>query len=275
MPAVTVRELWTYPVKGCQGVAAEALSITRLGIAGDREFVLLDGDQLVDQKDTPQVASLAAEIDRERGLLRFEHAERGSYEHEIRAEGPVHKAKWVLDEFETVDQGDAVASWLSAIIGRPIRLVSPGAAWKINFPIPQFQRVHEQPKQRFFAASPVSLANQASLDDLNTRLENPVPMDRFRINVIVDGLAAYAEDDLDSLHNDDVELLQVTPAERCIIITTDQKTGERPKGDLMKVLSQYRRKAKEESFGSGVIFGNYMTVGREGSLRVGDRLIVA
>jgi hypothetical protein len=100
-------------------------------------------------------------------------------------------------------------------------------------------------------------------------------MDRFRMNVVVDGLAPYEEDKLDSLSNEQVELLQVTPAERCIIITTDQKTGERPKSDLMKVLGQYRRKKKEDTFGSGLIFGNYMTVGREGTLRLGDRLVVA
>jgi uncharacterized protein YcbX len=60
--------------------------------------------------------------------------------------------------------------------------------------------------------------------------------------------------------------------ERCVIITTDQKTGERPKSDLMKVLGDYRRKKKEERFGSGITFGLYMTVGREGQLRAGDEL---
>jgi len=275
MREVTVRELWTYPVKGCQGVAADAVEVTRMGIPGDRDFVLWKDGKLVDQKETPQVASLAADVDRDRGVLRFCHSERGVYVHEIRREGAVRKAAWVLDEFETVDQGDSVAGWLSTVVGMEVRLVSPGAPWKINFPIPQMQRVHEEPKQRFFAASPVSLANRASLDDLNGRLETPVPMDRFRMNVVVDGLGPYQEDRLDSLSNEQVELLQVTPAERCIIITTDQKTGERPKSDLMKVLAQYRLKEEKDRFGSGLIFGNYMTVGREGTLRVGDRLIVA
>jgi hypothetical protein len=275
MREAIVRELWTYPVKGCQGVAAEALEITKMGVAGDRDFVLWQDGKLVDQKETPQVASLAADFDRERGVLRFRHADHGAYEHQVRSEGEIRKAAWVLDQFETVDQGDPVAEWLSAAVGMDVRLVSPAAPWKINFPIPQMQRVHETPKQRFFAASPVSLANRASLDDLNTRLETPVPMDRFRMNVVVDGLAPYAEDTLDSLSNAQVELLQVTPAERCVIITTDQKTGERPKSDLMKVLGQYRRKKEEDRFGSGLIFGNYMTVGREGTLRLGDRLVVA
>ena len=274
MREATVRELWTYPVKSCQGTPCEAIEITKLGIPGDREFVIWEDGKLVEQKDTPQVASLAVDLDRERGVLRFRHFEHGTYEHAIQSEGEIRKAAWILDQFETIDQGDGVANWLATVLGRPVRLVSAGTPWKINFPIPQMQRVHNEAKQSFFSASPVSLANRASLEDLNGRLGTPAPMDRFRMNIVVDGLRPYEEDDLESLGNEAVQLLQVTLAERCIIITTDQQTGERPKSDLMKVLGQYRRKKKEDSFGSGLIFGNYMTVAREGTLRVGDRLVV-
>jgi uncharacterized protein YcbX len=246
-----------------------------MGIVGDREFVLWEDGKLVDQKETPRVASIAAELRRDDGILRFRHAERGVYDHEICEQGEAREAGWILDAFETIDQGDAVSDWLSAIVGRRVRLVSPAGPWKINFPIPQMARVHDTPKQRFYAASPVSLANQASLEDLNERLAEPVGMDRFRVNVVIDGMAAFEEDHVDSLSNDRVELLQVTPAERCVIITTDQRTGERPKSELMKVLGGYRRKKAEERFGSGIVFGNYMTVGRSGVLRVGDTLRVA
>jgi hypothetical protein len=178
----------------------------------------------------------------------------------------------VLDEFDAVDQGDEVAGWLSTVLGRDVRLIAPHDPWQINFPVPQMALLHEQPKQSFTAASPVGLANQASLDDLNTLVDTPVPMDRFRMNVVVDGLDAYTEETVHSLGNDEVELLQVSPAERCLIITTDQRTGERPENNLMATLSKYRSKPKEERFGSGLKFGNYMTVGKEGTLRVGDRL---
>ena len=222
--------------------------------------------------DLVQIASLSVGFDRDAGTLRFEHAEHGPYEHVVAAEGPTRQAKWVLDEFQTIDQGDRVADWLSSVLGKGVRLVSPREPWKINFPIPQMQLLHQEPKQSFFSASPVSLANQASLDDLNGRLETPVGMDRFRMNVVVDGLDPYQEDQLVSLGNESVGLLHVTPAERCVIIATDQKTGERPKSDLLKVLGEYRRKQKEDRFGSGITFGLYLAVGREGSLRVGDRL---
>ena len=274
MNEAVVRELWTYPVKGCQGVPADSIEITKMGVTGDRAFVLWQDGQLVDQIETPQVASLAVGFDRETRTLRFEHATRGSYELVVRERGDARDTKWILDEFQTIDQGDEVAEWLSTTLDKEVRLVSPGEPWKINFPIPQMQLVHQEPKQSFYSASPVSLANRASLEDLNARLERPVGMDRFRMNVIVDGLDAFAEDETVCLRGASVELLNITPAERCVIITTDQQTGARPKSDLLKVLGSYRRKKKEDRFGSGITFGLYMGVRQEGTLRVGDRFEV-
>jgi uncharacterized protein YcbX len=271
MQEVTVRELWTYPVKGCQGVAAQEIQISKLGIPGDRSFVVWRDGELVDQKETPRIASIAAHFDADAGTLTLAHAEHGEHRHRVRAEGEPRDAKWVLDRFTTVDQGDEVAAWLTAVLGMDVRLVAPGDPWKINFPIPQMKLLHDEEKRSFFAASPVSLANVASLDDLNARLEAPVPMDRFRMNVVVEGMGPYEEDEVESLSNDEVGLLQVTSAERCVIVATDQQTGEREKSDLLKKM---RKKPKEETFGSGRIFGSYMQVSKAGTLRVGDRLRV-
>ncbi len=274
MNEAVVSQLWTYPVKSCQGVAADSIEITSLGVTGDRCFAIWADGKLVEQKLTPYVASIAAAFDSGTGNLTLTHAAMGVHTHQVRPEGPLRPAKWVMDEFNTIDQGDPVAHWLSEILGRDVRLVTPKDPWRINFPIPQMALLHDRPKLSFTAASPVGLANQASLDDLNNRVDTPVSMDRFRMNVVVDGLEAFEEDHLSTLANDDVELVQVAAAERCVIITTDQHTGERPKNNLMETLGAYRRKSKEERFASGLKFGNYMTVAREGTLRVGDRLTV-
>ena len=148
-------------------------------------------------------------------------------------------------------------------------MVTGGEAWKINFPIPQMELLHGEDKNSFFAASPVSLANTASLAELNRQLDAPVSMNRFRMNVVVEGLEAYEEGALTSLENDQVQLLHVTAAERCIIVETDQVTGERAKTGLLKHLP---KKSKEERFGSGRIFGPYLQVAKSGTLSVGDRL---
>jgi uncharacterized protein YcbX len=275
MREAIVRELWTYPVKSCQGVPAQTLEIKKMGVQGDRSFVLWQDGQLVEQKETPLVASVAATFDREAGTLRFTHASQGEYLHHIRSDGEKLDAKWILDEFKTLDQGDAVAEWLSRAVDKQVRLVSPGETWKVNFPIPQFEGIHGEPKQSFYSASPVSLANQASLDDLNARLEAPIRMDRFRVNLVLDGLDPYEEDHIQSVSNDAVALKNMTAAERCIIIDTDQETGKRTKSGALKALGQYRRKEKKDRFGSGIQFSSYMAVEREGELRVGDRLLIS
>lgn len=271
MPEAVVRELWTYPIKGCQGVARDEIEVTRLGVGGDRVFSLWRDGGLVDQKETPRVASIGARLDPSAGTLTLRHAEKGELVHAIRRDGSRRPGRWVLDEFETIDQGDEVAAWLSSILDLDVRLVATAEPWRINFPIPQMERLHQEPKQCFTAASPVSLANRASLEALDERHGAPVPMDRFRMNVIVDGLAPHQEDTLESIESDDVHLLHVTPAERCVIVSTDQGTGERDRRDLLRSLP---RKPKEERFGSGRIFGTYLQVAREGTLRVGDRLRV-
>ena len=124
----------------------------------------------------------------------------------------------------------------------------------------------------FTAASPVSIGNVASLDALNAKLESPVPMDRFRLNVIVEGLDAHAEDSLSEIKGASVRLRHVTPAERCVIVSTDQRTGERDRSDLLRSLP---KKAKADRFGSGRIFGTYLRVENEGTLRVGETLEVS
>ena len=272
MPEVIIRELWTYPVKGCQGVAHEEIPVTPLGIPGDRGFTIWKDGALVDQKETPLVASIGARVDLGANTLTLQHAEAGDLVHAIRSEGERRPGQWVLDKFETVDQGDEVAEWLYSIIGESVRLVSADEPWKINFPIRQMELLHDAPKQSFTAASPVSLGNLASLETLNAKLEAPVPMERFRLNVIVEGIEAHAEDMLTEIAGDSVRLLHVTPAERCVIVSTDQRTGERDRSDLLRSLP---KKSKEDRFGSGRIFGTYLSVANEGTLRVGETLKVS
>jgi len=270
MAEVCVRALTVYPVKGCGSRAVDELVLTDMGIQGDREFCFVGEDgRLVDQKKTPRLASIRAEMDN--GELRLQHQTEGTFSHQPRSEGQRLPAKWVLDEFTGIDQGDEIAQWVSNIVAKPVRCIRAADPWVVNFPVPSMRRVHGRLKQKFTAATDVSLTNLASLAALNRDLHSPVDMDRFRSNVVVDGIAAYAEDDMDLLGNNEVELMQVTPAERCEIITTDQSTGERPPNNILQVLGRTRRKTVDR-FGTGLLFGNYMRVSKPGVLRVGDCL---
>jgi len=271
---VVVKELTVYPVKACQGTSLQEATLTPRGVVGDRLYTMVEDGEPLDQIKAPQLGGLAASCEGDGEHLVFSHPEHGSFEHTRRDEGERIATKYVLDSFEGIDQGDDVAAWLSKITGRSVRLITAGEPWKQNLPLEQFSLLHEKLRERFYAVSPVSIANVASLEDLNGRLKEPVPMNRFRMNVVLEGLDAFQEDSLVSLETDSVSLERVTVAERCIIVTTDQETGERKKSDLLQTLNKYRRRPKGERFGSGLVFGAYMAVAREGVIRVGDRMVV-
>lgn len=276
MQEVVVRELSMFPVKGCQGTRLEEAMITKAGFADDRLFSMLEPDGVpLDQIKAPQLGGLGVEWDASESRLTFNHPEAGRFDHVRRATADHVSGTYILDKFEVVDQGDEVSSWLSETVGRKVRLVTADQPWKVNFPHPDFVKLHETDKSRFYPASPVSISNVASLDALNQRLEAPIPMNRFRMNIVVEGLEAWAEERIDTIGSSGMELEGITPAERCIIITTDQATGERKKSDVLRALSKFHRKPKGQRFGSGLSFGQYMAVAKGGVVKVGDRLKVA
>lgn len=275
MTEAVIRALTMYPVKGCQGTPVQEAMITRAGFADDRLFAMLGADGVpLDQIEAPQLGGLGVAWDAKNARLSFSHPERGGFTHTRRSSGALVAARYVLDSFEAVDQGNEVAAWLSETVGREVRLISCERPWKTNLPLPQFARMHQQPKSRFFPVSPVSISNVASLDDLNARLETPVPMNRFRMNIVVDGLAPWEEERIERIGGASVKLEGVTVAERCIIVTTDQETGERTKSDVLGELGKFHRRPRPDRFGSGLAFGTYLSVASEGVVALGERLQV-
>jgi len=269
----SVASLTLYPLKGAQGVAVESIHVRQGGVVGDRELMLVRDGAVFAQKDHPQLARVAVEL-RGKGRLRLRSPEAGDFEHEIRKQGGVAAAKLHFNDIATCDQGDEIAQWFGRALGEEgVRVVSLPKPWDRWIPLPAFERVDGRPQHQLYDAAPVLIENQASLDDRNARLDRPVPMDRFRANVVVEGLSPFQEDGIESLSSDEVELLFVTGCERCIMTTTDQKTGERVGKEPIQTLSRYRKRA--DKYASGIVFGAYMTPRREGRLRVGDRLRVA
>jgi hypothetical protein len=110
--------------------------------------------------------------------------------------------------------------------------------------------------------------SRASLDDLNARLPSPLPIDRFRPNVFLDGCAPYAEDAIGALESGQVRLRIVKPCTRCIITTTDQATGVTQGDEPLRTLKTYRW----DDALRGVTFGQNAIVERPGVIAVGSQL---
>jgi uncharacterized protein YcbX len=168
------------------------------------------------------------------------------------------------DTCEAFDQGDEVAAWLTDFLGKPCRLFRKSD---------EHPRLCDQKYARpddevsFADAFPLMVINDASLRDLNTRLETAVPMNRFRPSLTIASSLPYEEDRWLSLTSNDVSMQVVKNCARSVDV--DQKTGQKGKEPL-KTLSTYRTVE-----GSRVIFGQNLVPRRLGTLFVGDRISIS
>jgi uncharacterized protein YcbX len=124
-----------------------------------------------------------------------------------------------------IDQGSNAYEWASQAVGQPARLVRVPAEPKRSAN-PRFAGSIRAP-MGFADGFPLLVCNQASLDDLNTRLPEPIPMARFRPNIVLTGLEAWAEDHIDTVAVGSLTLKLVKPCTRCTIPSVDQDTGLR------------------------------------------------
>src|SRR5262249_7671374 len=136
-----------------------------------------------------------------------------------------------------LDQGEAAAQWLTQAVGMDARLL------RISPVLDRYAKreyAGSLPAPVSFADGvPILVVNRASLEDLNTRMPEPVPIDRFRPNIVLDGLEPFAEDRIAALEFETVTLRLVKACTRCVITSTDQRTGERSTNPL-PVLRQFR-----------------------------------
>jgi len=259
-----VSELLLYPVKGAKAMAVDRAHVTTTGLAGDRVFSVLHDGRRANQK---QVANLYALGACWRGSdLVLDYPGCDAFTLDTTRSGATLVESRPGAQIGLLDMGDAAANWLSAALGQPLRLVRQQQQRPWRIPLPEFDRVNGVPQDKFVDAAPILLTNASSLDDLNRRLAQPVLMDRFRPNIVVAGLDAYAEDDIACYRFDGLALDRVTVCERCIVTTVDQATGDRGKEPL-RTLSTYRRRAND--YAGGIVFGMYVATSGAGDIDVG------
>ncbi len=273
----TVTELLIYPIKSCAGIAVPEAEFHISGlVAGgvhDREWMLVTHDgQFLTQREYPRMALVKPRIDGDAvevtapGMppLRLPLA------HDPQAKGMTVQ---IWDHsVEAADCGDTAAAWFADALQAGCRLVRfrPGVQrptstkWTGGLPS----------ETRFADGYPILVIGQASLDDLNARLEAsgraPLPMNRFRPNLVVDGIDAFEEDYIESFAADGLALRPVKPCARCPIPAIDQTTGI-PGPDPLDILQAYRANPRME--GAVCMGMNVIVTGGAGlSLRVGQGL---
>lgn len=269
---VVVSDLVHYPVKGCAGTRLPAATVTTTGIRHDREFMLVDPDGVFrSQRRDPRLAVLRPTITADGTRLVVAAPDVDPIELDVLADGPRLDVSLFGKWFGTgVDQGDIAAKWFSTVLGEQCRLV--------RVP-PDHDRDGwgEHPGKVGFAdAHALLLTAESSLAELNRRIAErgarPIPMNRFRPNVVVSGWPdPHTEDRFRLMSVGGVALGYATRAVRCAVPTVAQETGVRSGPEPTRTLADYRR---EPDFGGRVSFGVKAAVLQPGEIRVGDPVVV-
>jgi len=232
----TVAGLFVYPLKSARAIAQQRARVIATGFQWDRQWMLIDSrGTFLSQRTHPRLARIVPQITAE-GLT-LQAPGQGELRVPLAADGERLEVRVHRDPCVGLAQGHAADAWLSRAMGEPVRLVRvpPHPQRRAN---PAFAGT--APALMGFADGfPILVCNEASLDDLNARMPRSIPMERFRPNIVLRGLPAWAEDRIDTLTVGELTLRLVKPCTRCTIPAVDQRTGV-PSTDPAPVLRAFR-----------------------------------
>jgi uncharacterized protein YcbX len=265
--------LWIYPVKGCRGIPVEAAPVEPMGLAHDRRWMVVrPSGRFLTQRELPALARVGTAIEDGRLVLDLD-----GQRHPVQpaaGDDRLDVTVW-RQRLPAIPQSPEIDRLLSEFVGRAVRLVrfAPEALRPCDPAI-------SPPGARtgFADGFPLLLASTSSLARLNDHLgeagSEPVPMARFRPNLIVDGLPPWAEDEAPWLRAGTTVFRLVSPCERCIVTTTDQASGERLGEEPLRTL----RRVHSDTAGFPLFGWNLVPVLDEEPaprLQIGDRVALA
>jgi uncharacterized protein YcbX len=265
-----VASLHVYPVKSCAGITLTESAVGRMGLRYDRQWAFVDeSGMFVAQRDSRGLGIAVRTACLITTAIDGRHLTLSAPDMPPLVlpldgiDGPEVPVQVWESATSGRDQGDGAAKWGTAFLGRE----RPGRY--------RLVRMHEQTHRAsrigvgevaYGDAYPFLFIAEESLADLNSRMKAPLPMNRFRPNVVLAGGPAYVEDTLDTCRIGTVQFTGTTLCIRCPITTTDQRTAERGKEPLT-TLARYRKQP------DGVVFGRNFNHTGTGVLRVGDDVV--
>jgi uncharacterized protein YcbX len=260
-----ISQLLIYPVKSLGGISVKSAVLTDRGFEYDRRFMLIDAqNRFVTQREFPELAFFKTAILGDQLSITDKRDGSSVAVSLIAVEGEQIGVQIWDDCCQAILLDSTVADWFSARLSQPVRLVyMPDDSQR---PVdPAYAAKGELTS--FSDGYPVLIIGAESLKGLNARLENPIPMDRFRPNIVFSGGYPHVEDTFNAFRAGDVQLHAVKPCARCVMTTTDQETGQRT-AEPLKTLSKYRSQHNKIYFGQNLLASNTCEV------RLGDHLIV-
>jgi uncharacterized protein YcbX len=262
--------IFTYPIKSCGRLAHTEIALDKCGPVWDRRWMVVDGDGLaITQRELPAMALIQPRF--EGGSLWISTPNLPDVCVPLEREpGEVWRVEVWGNVCAAWDEGDELSNWLGDYLGVEARLVR--MADDFVRPVDPTYAAPNTPVG-FADGYPILIVSEASLDELNRRIvergKMPVPMSRFRPNLVISGAEAFAEDSWRTVQIGDVTMDVVKPCARCVLTTVDPATGPVPDAaEPLGTLNTFRKQDNKVMFAQNAIHR------APGILRVGDRLEV-
>ena len=262
---IKITALNIYPVKSLAGIPLENSVLDSMGLQYDRRWMIVSPEgKFITQRSNPKMALVKTAI--QDGLLTLSKA--GIKDHQVPKAGinseVIEVTIW-RDTLRVQRVSDATDAWVSVALGIPCHLVY--IADKVMRQC-DLDYANDGDQTGFADAYPLLLISEASLDDLNERLEEPIDMRRFRPNIVIAGCDPYAEDKFASFLINTTPMRGVKLCDRCTVPTVDPDTGERSSKEPIATLIKYRKWDNRVYFGMNVIHE------AKGTIKIGDNLVL-
>ncbi|KAK2511860.1 mitochondrial amidoxime reducing component 2 [Columba guinea] len=274
----TVLKLFVYPVKSFRGLAVPQARVTLMGLQSgelrDRFWLVTKEDgHMVTARQEPRLVLIS--VGSEDGCLTLEAPEmkKVCVPVKLPRKNPVRNCRIFGLDIQGRDCGDEVAQWISTFLNSgPYRLVhfEPSMVPRKSKDIINLFRTTDE--VAYPDCSPALIISEASMEDLNTRLEKKVKIENFRPNILVADCGAFEEDTWEDILIGDVELKGTVCCARCILTTVNPDTGVLDRKEPLETLKSYRLcdPSERHIYKSSPLFGKYFAVDKTGTIRVGD-----
>jgi uncharacterized protein YcbX len=259
-----VSALYVYPVKACGGVSVTSARVVARGFEYDRRYMIVDEHGLfLTQRELPELALVSTSF--AAGGIVLGRAGHGECHLPVALESGDRLDVTVWGHTGVALRHDRASAWLSDVVRRALSVVY----------MPDEHQRPVKPEHAgsfdvvsFADAFPFLVISEASLSELNSRLREPIEMRRFRPNIVVTGVPAFAEDTWTELRLGALGFRAPKRCDRCSVTTVDPSTGVRGQEPL-RTLATYRKQDGKVWFGMNLIHDD------QGVLSIGDRLFLA
>ncbi|QDP02462.1 MOSC domain-containing protein [Thalassotalea sp. PS06] len=256
-----VRDLFVYPIKSAKGVRIEHSNVQECGLAFDRHFLVTDTQgKFITGRSKAKMVLIETHLHANGILLEAPGMGRLVLQHLDFTDTYDQVQVW-NDKFKGQHCSESADKWLSQYLGVDCRLYYFGPN--------SVRHVTDTTHPVSFADGyPILLLSQASLRDLNQRATQPIVMEQFRPNIVVDRCSPYAEDTWHKIRIGDVEFLVSKPCSRCVFTTVDPITGKRSETkEPLATLNQYRCGDDGQ-----IYFGQNLIPLNSGHINIGDQV---